>query len=124
VLFAVLDESTRLSIARTLTSERCEIVEAGDGDEVLRLLSDVEVGHGSPDVVIMDLRMPRGSGLFVLMAMRRARLETHVVILSANCHASISDYARQFGAMVLSTPLDVDVLRAAIAPRDAMALVA
>jgi DNA-binding NarL/FixJ family response regulator len=49
-----------------------------DGVETLRA-----VAKHKPDVLILDLRMPRADGVAVLRQMQSARLETRVVILAA-----------------------------------------
>lgn len=49
-----------------------------DGIETLRA-----VGKHKPDVLILDLRMPRADGVTVLQQLRKEQLETRVVILAA-----------------------------------------
>ena len=51
--------------------------EAMSGEEVLQLVPEV-----NPDVVILDLRMPRGDGLTTLATLRKAYPELKVIILS------------------------------------------
>jgi len=50
----------------------------GDGIETLRA-----VNKHNPDVLILDLRMPRADGVAVLQQLSHARLTTRVVILAA-----------------------------------------
>ncbi|MGE0683481.1 MAG: response regulator [Candidatus Binatia bacterium] len=61
--------------------------EASDGREVLRLLKTVR-----PDIVIMDLAMPRLNGLEATVRMRREFPQTRVLILSMY---ATSDYVVQ-----------------------------
>ncbi|MBI4200097.1 MAG: response regulator transcription factor [Chloroflexi bacterium] len=49
-----------------------------DGEETLEALRELR-----PDVLILDLRMPRMKGLAVLREMRKERLPTRVVLLAA-----------------------------------------
>ena len=57
----------------------CEVVaRCRDGAETLRALRTLR-----PDVLILDVRMPRGDGLEVLAAIREERLPTRVVLLTA-----------------------------------------
>lgn len=49
-----------------------------DGEETLETLRELR-----PDVLILDLRMPRMNGLAVLREMRKERLPTRVVLLAA-----------------------------------------
>jgi DNA-binding NarL/FixJ family response regulator len=57
----------------------CEVVaRCRDGEETLRALRELR-----PDVLILDVRMPRGDGLEVLAKIREERLPTRVVLLTA-----------------------------------------
>lgn len=57
-----------------------EIVgEAGDGREAIRLAAELE-----PDLVILDLSMPRTNGLEALREIKRVREQTRVLILTAH----------------------------------------
>lgn len=59
-------------------SDAVEVVaEAGDGDEVLQALANHEV-----DVLLLDLQMPRLSGIQVLERMREQCIETAVIVLT------------------------------------------
>src|SRR5213596_1131241 len=49
-----------------------------NGEETL-----VAVRRHRPDILILDLRMPRGDGLEILRTLRRERLATKVVLLAA-----------------------------------------
>jgi len=53
------------------------VAEAGDGIEALALIKEA-----SPDVVLLDLRMPRMDGLNVLAEMKIARLPCKVIIMT------------------------------------------
>ena len=67
-------------LAQLFALERdCEVVaRARDGDEALRALRQFE-----PDILVLDLRMPRKDGLGVLRDMRREGLSARVVLLTA-----------------------------------------
>ena len=49
-----------------------------NGEETL-----VAVRRHRPDILILDLRMPRGDGLEILQTLRREKLPTKVVLLAA-----------------------------------------
>ena len=53
------------------------VAEAGDGVEALALIKEA-----LPDVVLLDLRMPRKDGLDVLAEMKTSRLACKVIIMT------------------------------------------
>ena len=65
----------------TATPEFEVVGEAADGEEALEL-----VGRLKPDVVLMDLSMPRLNGLETTIAIRRKHPATRVLILSVHDH--------------------------------------
>ena len=78
-ILIVEDEAPlRLALADALRAEGFAISEAGDGETGLKLaLAE------APDLVLLDLMLPRRDGLSVLRAIREDRLHSAVVILSA-----------------------------------------
>ena len=67
-----------MALVDALDAEGFEVLEAGDGETGLELALE----HG-PDVVLLDLMLPRRDGFSVLRAIRRDRLTAPVLILSA-----------------------------------------
>jgi CheY-like chemotaxis protein len=53
------EEPLRRVVRRALEPEGCDILEASDGEDALRLLQELDP---LPDLVLTDLRMPRVSG--------------------------------------------------------------
>ena len=92
-------------------TERYEVVgEAGDGLEALTLASE----H-SPDLVLLDLSMPRMDGLEALPHLRRMLPDAHVIVLSGFTAAGATDAAHRAGAHAyLEKGLDPTALMAAI----------
>ena len=68
--------------------------EAGDGAEAEALVRQL-----SPDVLVTDIEMPRGTGLEVAAALRDARLPTRVVILTTFGRAGYLRRALEAGAL-------------------------
>ncbi len=68
--------------------------EAGDGAEAEALVREL-----SPDVLVTDIEMPRGTGLEVAAALRDARLPTRVVILTTFARAGYLRRALDAGAL-------------------------
>lgn len=60
-----------------LTPDLRVVGEASDGEEALRLVAELQ-----PDVVLLDVRMPRMGGLDALRALRRTEPERRVVLLT------------------------------------------
>jgi DNA-binding response OmpR family regulator len=116
VLVADDDDDMRALVAATLRADGCSTLEARDGQELLdllgRALSEPEL---QPDVVVSDVKMPRRSGLGVLQAMRQARWNLPVVMMTVVSDESIHTVARRLGAVgVLHKPFEPDELLAAV----------
>jgi len=72
------EEALRLALGDALRGEGFEVLEAGDGERGLALaLSE------APEIVLLDLMLPRLDGFSVLRAIREDRLQSAVIILSA-----------------------------------------
>lgn len=72
------EPSLRLALGDALRAEGFAVSEAADGEEGLaRALAE------APDVVLLDLMLPRRDGFSVLRALRQDRLDSAVLILSA-----------------------------------------
>ncbi len=71
---------------------------AASGAEVLPLAKRLE-----PDVVLLDLRLPGIDGLQVLQALRRAKVEARLVVLSASEEPEVVDRAFRAGACAFIT---------------------
>jgi two-component system, NarL family, response regulator YdfI len=71
----IIREGLRLILE---TSENIEVVgEASDGSECLRLVPEL-----NPDVILMDLQMPRMDGITAIQHLRRDHAEIAIVILT------------------------------------------
>jgi DNA-binding NarL/FixJ family response regulator len=66
---------------RTLLSRRDEIAVVGEAGTVQEAIETA--AKAKPDVVIMDVRLPDGSGVEACRAIREARPETHVIMLTS-----------------------------------------
>src|SRR3954453_5142090 len=69
------------------------VAECVDGSEVTRA-----VARTRPDVVLMDLQMPRMSGLEATRALRTAYPHTRVIVLTGSLSADAARGARGLGA--------------------------
>ncbi len=72
------EEPLRLALADALAAEGFSVMQAGDGETGLELAL-----KEGPDLVLLDLMLPRRDGFSVLRAIREDRLASAVIILSA-----------------------------------------
>ena len=68
----------RMALVDALTSEGFDVMEAMDGEAGLALA----LAEG-PDLILLDLMLPKRDGFSVLKALREDRLASHVIILSS-----------------------------------------
>ena len=78
VLIVEDEEPLRMALSDALRAEGFDVLAAADGEEGLRLAL-----REAPDVVLLDLMLPRRDGFSVLRALREDRLRAAVIILSA-----------------------------------------
>lgn len=92
----VVDDEDRMRsmLCRLLAREGHTTIEAGDGAAALDLLEAVAV-----DLVLLDLVMPRMSGLRVLESLRERRATIAVIVLSAADDVAARVKALDLGAM-------------------------
>ena len=89
------DESIREVIDITLSQAGYGVIAVGSGESALDLLKRVKV-----DLVLLDVHMPRMSGLDVLMAMARmGRTTPPVLMVTANRHADTVAKATRLGCV-------------------------
>jgi DNA-binding NtrC family response regulator len=115
VLLAEDDRAMRELLAGVFTTDGYEVLEAGDGSELishLHALARTPHGRESLVVVISDVRMPRLDGLDVLAALRCAHWYTPVILITAFGDAATHRDAHDFGAVaVFDKPFDLSSLR-------------
>lgn len=89
--------------------------EAADGQQALELASDV-----SPDVVVLDQRMPGMSGLETAVALRASRPDQRIVLCSAFLDQELRQEGERIGIVGFVNKRDIgqlpDVIRSVVAP--------
>jgi DNA-binding response OmpR family regulator len=111
------DDDFRAAVVAALRADGHATIEARDGEELVEMLERVRDGRPGlrPDVLITDVKMPKLSGLGVLEALRGARWNLAVLVVTALSDESIDTVARRLGAFgVLHKPFDSDDLLAAV----------
>src|SRR5438309_5890403 len=107
ILIADDDETLRSELAGILREDGHEVVAAADGGEALRA-----VERESFDVALLDLKMPKASGLDVLHRLRVVRPETAVVVITGQGTIDAAVEAMKAGAVdFVEKPYEADALR-------------
>jgi CheY-like chemotaxis protein len=104
------DEPALRELIRVSLEGQYEFVEADDGEESLELARSVR-----PDVVILDMMMPRLSGLEVLSALRQEEelADMRVIVLTAQ--PATREQALRAGAdIVMVKPFEPERIAAAV----------
>ena len=110
VLVAEDEALIRLDLAEMLREEGYEVVgEAGDGQEAVELAESLK-----PDLVIMDVKMPRRDGIDAASEIASKRIAP-IVVLTAFSQRELVERARDAGAMAyLVKPFSITDLIPAI----------
>jgi two-component system chemotaxis response regulator CheY len=105
----VVDDDPRLVMAMSdvLVAEGYETKTAQNGEVAIRQLAAF-----SPDVMLLDMEMPKMDGFDVLRWLKTSGIEVAVVIASNNDDVSAEDVGAMFK---LPKPFDLDQLLAALA---------
>ena len=116
VFLADDDDLFRMVLKDELIAHGYAVEDVSDGAQALELLAMAADGlAASPDVVVLDVRMPGYSGLGVLNVMRRFAKRPPTLLLTAVPDTSIDVLARTMGAFgVLHKPVELDEILDAI----------
>ncbi len=99
-----------LGVAVELRQGLRVVGEARDGNEAV-----AEAERLQPDVVLLDLSMPRRTGLDALPEIRRVAPATRVIVLSGFLASTIAEQALELGAaLYIEKGADPDVIADAI----------
>ena len=102
------EEEFVLTLSERLEARNLESAVAHNGEEALAI-----VETDSPDVMVLDLKMPGIDGLEVLRRVKQERPQTEVIILTGHGSDKEQARARELGAFAyLNKPVDIDVLTA------------
>lgn len=113
VLVVEDDEPVR-ALVRTALEDVAQVREAGDADEALLILEDRRAG--AIDVLLVDYKMPRRSGLELLRLVRARWPSLSMILMTGFGSEELAIQALRAGARdYLRKPLDVKELRRVVA---------
>jgi len=108
VLLIEDDDAIVAGLELNLALEGYEVLSAGDGERGLRLARE-----RSPDVILLDIMLPRVNGLEVLRRLRKENADVPVLILTARGEEADKVLGLQLGADdYISKPFNLGELRA------------
>jgi two-component system response regulator AtoC len=110
VLIADDDKHLRKILAKTLTDSGLDVTETDSGLKAAALL-----GQDEYDILLLDLHMPKISGIDTLKKIKSANLPTEVIILTGNATVSTAVEAMKLGAYdYLTKPCKIAELKVII----------
>lgn len=92
-----------------LANRRYELLVASDGEQAITL------AHAYlPDLIVMDIGLPRINGLTATFRLKAARATAHIPVLALTAHIWLTDPARGASALfdaIVTKPFEIAVLR-------------
>jgi CheY-like chemotaxis protein len=115
VLVVEDDEACRDEIREILESAGHAVIEAGDGEQALRLLlSDQTL---EPAVVVLDMWLPRMTGPEFLEHLRKHDTLARIPVVVTSASHVFSEYAAVSGVGWLPKPFDAEMLLSEVGKR-------
>ena len=108
----IIDDDAEIveSVSYALKGEGFAVVSARDGNQGLALAE-----KESPDLIILDMMMPKRSGFLVLEKLRRSEDATPVIMITGNEGSRHKAYAEMLGVVdYLRKPFAMEVLLEAV----------
>lgn len=100
ILVADDEHGIRTLIGRFLTQRGYQVELAADGEEAL-----LAILHHNPDLVVLDIYMPKRTGLDILLKIRAEGIDVPIVLISGFADASFVEDGLKLGAEFLPKPL-------------------
>ena len=98
------------ALKKVLVKEGFEVISAENGEEALEIFKREE-----PDLVILDLKMPKIDGMEVLRSIKETNPKTPVIMIPAHGSTDLAVEAMKIGALdYISKPFDIEELRVII----------
>ncbi|MBI4548616.1 MAG: response regulator [Ignavibacteriae bacterium] len=110
VLYVDDEESLRMLVKNQLSREGLSVDTADDGDTAVKMLK-----KNIYDVLLLDIRMPRMSGIDVLRYLKEHNISSRIIMLTAVDDLAVAIEAVKHGANdYVTKPFDFDSLVASI----------
>lgn len=110
IILLVDDEKSIRDSLRLILQNNFEVHTAESGDEALELLQ-----HQQPDIILLDVMMPKVSGIETLRRLHSTGLDIPVIMLTADSTVETAVEAMKLGAVdYLMKPFDVEALTSLI----------
>ncbi|AKJ43375.1 acetoacetate metabolism transcriptional regulator AtoC [Pragia fontium] len=101
------EENVRRMLATVFTHDNHQVICAEDGQQALELFQ-----QQTPDVVLMDIRMPKLNGMEALQVMRQLNQDTPIILMTAYAAVETAVEALRLGAFdYVIKPFDLDELK-------------
>ncbi len=98
------------ALKRALTKEGYEVLSVENGEEAVETFKEQE-----PDLVILDLKMPKMDGMEALKAIKEINSKVPVMMITAHGTTKVAVEAMKIGALdYISKPFDIEELRVII----------
>jgi len=98
------------ALKKVLIKEGYEVLSAENGEEALKVFRREE-----PDLVILDLKMPKMNGIEVLRNIKDTNPKIPVIMITAHGSTAVAVEAMKIGALdYISKPFDIEELRVII----------
>jgi two-component system capsular synthesis sensor histidine kinase RcsC len=106
------EPSVTLSLRYVFTGPRYELTCVDSGPAALAKL---DANFQLYDVIIVDERMPKLTGVELVQAIRQRGIDGKIIVLSAHLSPEIREsYSRLFVHLMFAKPFNVEELRAAV----------
>jgi two-component system response regulator (stage 0 sporulation protein F) len=100
----------RVLLQEVLSQEGYEVFQAPNGSIALEI-----VETNTPDLILLDMKIPGMDGLEILRNIRKMGIDTKVIMMTAYGELDLIQEAREMGALAHFTkPFDIDELRQAV----------
>lgn len=106
ILVADDDRTTRLLLTETLRAEKFTVATASDGEETLKKIKD-----GKFDLVLLDVWMPKKTGIEVLAALKNMKTRPKIIIMTSDdAPETVLNAIREQAYQYIAKPFDPKVV--------------